>query len=127
MADRYLFDTDIVIEYLRGSEQAGSYFENLAGELLLSTITVAELWSGVKGKDEEHSLEQFLLAFDILPVDADVARLGGLFRRQFGPSHGTGLGDALIAATAQRSGAFLVSFNRRHYPMLTEVTVPYKR
>ncbi len=43
-----------------------------------------------------------------------------------GPSHGTGLADALMAATAEASGADLVAFNRRHFPMV-EVTVPYER
>jgi predicted nucleic acid-binding protein len=55
-----------------------------------------------------------------------VAQLGGLYRREYRASHGTGIADALIAATAEDSGAGLVSFNRRHFPMV-EITVPYER
>jgi len=74
-------------------------------------------------------LSQFLLAFEVLPVTAEVGQVGGLFRRDYGPSHGTGLADALIGATAQIHGATLVTFNSRHYPMLNleNVQVPYVR
>lgn len=56
-----------------------------------------------------------------------MARRGGEYRRDYGPSHGTGLADALIAATAEAVGATLVTFNRRHYPMVARVQVPYRR
>lgn len=127
MADRFLLDTDIVIEYLRGATQAVEYLENLKGELLLSVITVAELWAGVRGEEEEAALEQFFLAFRILPIDEATAKEGGMLRRQFAPSHGTGLGDALIAATSQREGARLVSFNAKHFPMIEDIQLPYRR
>jgi predicted nucleic acid-binding protein len=81
----------------------------------------------VRGEREQNQVAQFLLAFEILPVSLDVGRIGGLFRRDYGPSHGTGLADALIGATAQLHRATLVTFNERHYPMLTDVEVPYVR
>jgi predicted nucleic acid-binding protein len=49
----------------------------------------------------------------------------GSFRRQFARSHGTGLLDALIAATAEAHGARLVTCNARHFPMLADLLVPY--
>lgn len=127
MARRYLLDTDVVIEYLRGRERAVKFLEGLEGDLLLSAITVAELHSGVKGAEEERALENFLLAFEVLPVDDAVARRGGLYRRDYAKSHGTELADALIAATAEAADALLVTHNRRHYPMLGRVKVPYRR
>jgi predicted nucleic acid-binding protein len=51
----------------------------------------------------------------------------GLWRRDFGPSHGVGLADAVIAATAAEKGATLVTTNRKHFPMLTSVLVPYRK
>jgi predicted nucleic acid-binding protein len=127
VADRLLLDTDVLIEYLRGREEAIEYLEGLTSDLYLSVISVAELFAGVKGDEEERSLKQFLLAFAVLPVTEETARLGGFYRRDFGPSHGTGLGDALIAATAVENGAELVTFNRRHFPMVSGVSVPYER
>ncbi len=127
MAERLLIDTDVLIEYLRGRDEAVEYLEGLTSDLYLSVISVAELFAGVKGDEEEKSLEQLLQAFVILPVTEKTARLGGLYRREYRPSHGTGLADALIAATSEESGADLVTFNRRHFPMISKVTVPYER
>jgi predicted nucleic acid-binding protein len=54
-------------------------------------------------------------------------RRGGLFRRDYGRIHSTGLADALIAATADQVRAHLVTLNRRHFPMLSDVHVPYSK
>ena len=126
MAERLLIDTDVLIEYLRGRDRAVEYLEGLRADLYVSVISVAELFAGVRGEEEEASLKQFLLTFTVLPVTQKVAQLGGLYRREYRASHGTGIADALIAATAEDSGAGLVSFNRRHFPMV-EITVPYER
>lgn len=127
MDGRLLLDTDVLVEYLRGRQEAAEYLESLTSDLYISVISVAELFAGVKGDKEERSLEQFLLVFTALPVTEKVARLGGLYRREYRPSHGTGLADALIAATAEENSFGLVTFNRRHFPMVSEVTVPYER
>ena len=99
----------------------------MEGDLYLSSVTVAELYAGVKGRDEQHALEQFLQAFRVIPLSERAARDGGLFRRDFGPSHGTDLPDALLAATARELDARLITFNRRHFPMLEDLEVPYRR
>lgn len=126
MAERLLIDTDVLIEYLRGRDRAVEYLEGLHADLYVSVVSIAELFAGVRGEEEEASLKQFLLTFTVLPVTQKVAQLGGLYRREYRTSHGTGIADALIAATAEDSGAGLVSFNRRHFPMV-EITVPYER
>ena len=95
--------------------------------LTVSVINVAELYAGLRDNGELQSLKRFLSAFEILPLDLEVARMAGWFRRDYGPSHGTGLADALIAATAQVTNATLVTFNARHYPMLPNVQEPYLR
>jgi predicted nucleic acid-binding protein len=128
VADRetVLLDTDLLIDYLRGRKRAIAYVEKLTVPLLVSAISVAELAAGLRGEDEERALESFLLAFVIVPVDGDAARRGGAFRRRYGPSHGTGLADALIAAAAYQRGATLVTLNTKHFPMLTEIRRPYR-
>jgi predicted nucleic acid-binding protein len=127
VAGRLLIDTDVLIEYLWGRSEAVEYLEGLTSDLYLSVISVAELFAGVKGDEEEKSLKQLLLAFTILPVTEKTAKLGGLYRRNYRPSHGTGLADALIAATTEENGANLVTFNQRHFPMVSKVVVPYHR
>ena len=127
MAGRLLVDTDVLIEYLRGREKATEYLEGLVSDLSISVISVDELFAGVKGDRKEPALQQFLLAFSMLPITESAARTGSFYRREYRPSHGTGLADALIAAAAEEFGLALVTFNRRHFPMVSEVVVPYER
>lgn len=125
MADRLLLDTDVLIDYLRGREEAVAYLEGQSGDLLISTITVAELYAGVHEGKERQILERFLCAFEIVSVDSAIATKGGLYRRDYWSSHGTGLADALVAATAELYQAQLVTLNERHFPMLVP-HIPYE-
>jgi predicted nucleic acid-binding protein len=127
MADRLLLDTDVLIDYLRGRAEAVAYLESLSGPLVISAMTVGELYAGVREGDERSRLETFLNAFEIVPLDSAIAARGGLYRRDYGKSHSTGLADALIAATAELSKARLVTLNDRHFPMLADVIVPYQK
>ena len=126
MPDPVLLDTDVLVDYLRGYNKAVFYLEGLTGPLLTSAITVAELYGGVREGQERPALDRFLLAFDIVAVDEEVAKKGGLYRRNYGASHGIGLADALIAATADVKEARLITLNEKHFPML-DVYVPYRK
>jgi len=123
---RILVDTDVLVEYLRGHPRAGDYLEALDAELQVSVITVAELFTGAR-EDEEEELRRFLSGFTVCPVTERIAEIGGRYRGSWGATHGTGLADALIAATASTTGATLATFNDRHLPMLDAVKVPYER
>ena len=124
---RLLLDTDVVIDYLRDQADAVQYLENRPEELFISSIAVAELYSGVRDESEREALEIFLKAFEIVPVDREIAIKGGTYRRDYMKSHNTGLADALIAATADVHQAKLVTLNRRHFPMLKEIITPYQK
>ncbi len=126
MEPRLLLDTDVLVDYLRGREEAAAYLEAVSESLLISAISVAELYAGVREGDERRRLAQFLGAFAIIHLDAEIAQKGGIYRRDYGPSHGVGLADALIAATAVLHQAQLVTLNARHFPMV-EAEVPYTK
>lgn len=127
MATLVLVDTDVIVDYLRGAEPAIAFLESENSTLMVSTVTVAELFAGVREGRERTSLSAFLGAFEVVPVTRAIAEKGGLFRRDFGKSQGTGLADALIAATAEEEGARLATLNIRHFPMLADVFVPYAK
>ena len=76
-----LIDTDILIDYLRGQAAAVSYLESLAEPLLISAITVAELYAGVGEGTERQALESFVTAFHVVMIDEMIAERGGLHRR----------------------------------------------
>ncbi len=127
MSRPLLLDSDVLIEYLRLKPQAVAYVEALPTVPLLSVITAAELFSGVRDGQERNQLETLIAAAQVLPVTELIARQAGLFRRQYRQSHRPELADMLIAATALVHSATLATFNAKHFPMLPDLVVPYQR
>ena len=62
-----------------------------------------------------------------VPVTSAIARLGGLYKRDYGKSHGIGLADAVVAATATLENAELKTPNVKHYPMLNAIEPAYRK
>ena len=127
MSEPVLIDSDVLIDYLRGLPAAVAFLEGMEGPLMISSITVAELYAGVREGEERRVLDTFINVFKIIPVDEEIARRGGLHRRDHKASHNTGLADAIIAATVERERAKFVTLNVGHFPMLANVNVPYKK
>ena len=97
------------------------------GGIVLSSIVVAELYAGVKGDRELSILDDFIAFCRIVPVSQKIARQGGLYKRDFAKSHGVGLADAIIAATAELEELDLKTLSIRHYPMLRGLKPPYTK
>jgi predicted nucleic acid-binding protein len=122
-----LIDTDVLIDYLRDQAESVSYLESLTPPLSVSAVTVAELYAGVRDGAERAILDQFIDSFQVVAVDKEIAVRAGIIRRDFGKSHGTGVADAIIAATAEAQQANLVTLNNKHFQMLKDVVVPYHK
>jgi hypothetical protein len=122
-----LLDTDIAIDYLRGVPVAVDFVQRHEQDIALSAVTVAELFAGVREGQETTELEDFIRLFPVIPVDLEIAKSAGLHRRDFGPSHGTGLADGMLAATADHHTLGLKTLNTRHYPMFPGLLSPYVR
>ena len=90
-------------------------------------FVVAELFAGAKGSAEEGSLEEFVSLFRVVPVNVEIAKAGGLYKSKFGKSHGVGLADAILAATAEAENAELKTLNTKHYPMLRGLAPAYEK
>jgi predicted nucleic acid-binding protein len=125
MAERLMFDTSVLIDFLRGRPSAVEFLRTTTSRPLASAVTVGELYAGVREGKERGQLDRLVSAFRIIGLTRDVAVQGGLLTRQFRKSHGVGLSDALIAATAVSVNARLVTLNVKHFPMLPDVLLPY--
>ncbi len=122
-----LVDTSVLIDYLRGHQQAGAVLEHerAAARLHASEITRLEVLAGMRPA-EESATRSFLSTLIWHPVDADVAEDAGALGRRWLPRHRTIDGaDLAIAATAVRAGAQLLTRNVRHFPMFHGLHAPY--
>jgi len=120
-------DTDILVDFFRGHEKAVSFIRKYDSNIILSAMVVAELYAGVKGESEEYVLSEFVSLFRVVPITAEIARSAGLYKRDYGRSHGVGLADAVIAATAGAESAELKTLNTKHYPMLGDLMPVYRK
>jgi len=127
MAELILLDTDVLVDFFRGHSKAVAFVNAHSTRIILSSIVVAELHAGVKADAEQAALENFVSLFRIVPVSAKIAQAGGLYKRDYGKSHGVGLADAILAATAEAENAELKTLNAKHYPMLKGLRPAYKK
>lgn len=95
--------------------------------IILSSVVVAELYAGVKGANELAVLDNFVSLFRQVPIDSEVAKAGGGYKRDFGKSHGVELADAILAATADKENAELTTLNVKHYIMIKGLKPAYKK
>jgi hypothetical protein len=127
MPHAILVDTDVLIDFLRGKDKAVTFIDEFSPHIILSSIVIGELYAGVKGAEELAVLDNFVSLFRQVPIDAEIAKAGGLYKRDFGKSHGVGLADAILAATADKENAQLKTLNVKHYPMIKGLKPAYKK
>lgn len=120
-----LLDTCIIIDYIRAIEKAEDYIESLEESPSISVVTVAELLTGARNKKEREQIQTIIDASTVLDVDEEIATLAGNWLNQYFKSHGVGLGDGLIAATAEANGLEIATLNLKHFPMFPNLKRPY--
>ncbi len=114
-----LFDTNILIDYLKGKPEATSLLDRCLKEgqvLTCSLITNVELLSCAR-QGEEKDLQNFLDAFDRVALDDNIAEAAWRYMSLYRKSHGINTADAIIAASALVRGAVLYTLSERHFPM----------
>ena|SRR5579863_10201058 len=103
---KYLIDSDWVVDYLAGKQQAISFLSSVWEEgTAISLITLGEIYEGIYyGRDPQRSeavFHQFLRSVDVLPLNRSImqrfARIRGDLRAK---GQLIGDPDILIAATA---------------------------
>jgi predicted nucleic acid-binding protein len=116
-----LFDTNIVIDYLSGIQDA---FNELTvySDRAISIMTWMEVMVGAM-PDREAQRRAVLNMFVILPLTAQVAERAVVERR-----HGRmKLPDAIILATAHESGRLLITRNTKDFSSSHPlVRIPYQ-
>jgi predicted nucleic acid-binding protein len=121
MAD-YLFDSTVLIDYLRGHPSVRSYIEILLEQprtVVYSVMTEAELWAGVRNQQDEQRHKDALSRMTRLGVTSKIARVAGQLYGQH-KSQGLSLPDAIIAATAKVKRKTIVTRNTKHFELVRD-------
>lgn len=127
---RLMLDTNICVHALRneGAAIRARLQRALAGDVAISTIVAAELWSGVvrsKPPDlNRRTLLNFLSFVKVLDWPAEAAPVYGQIRGDL-ETRGLSIGamDLLIAAHAVSENAILVTDNVREFSRVTDLKV----
>lgn len=117
---RAYVDSDILIWHLRGQAKAAALLRRLSAD------AGTDLWTGALQRAEVvffmrppeiAPTRAFLSRFKTEPVTQAIVDHAGELYRQWHPSHGIDVNDAILAATVAASGGKIYTQNVKHYPM----------
>ncbi|MBX7046912.1 MAG: type II toxin-antitoxin system VapC family toxin [Ignavibacteria bacterium] len=125
---KYLLDTNICIYTINKKNEAlmNKLSEIQISDMMISSLTVAELYYGVeksiKKNENLSSLNYFLLPFDIINFDSSDAMVYGRIRNELRKA-GTPIGsnDLLIASQAISRDLILVSNNEKEFQRVPNI------
>jgi predicted nucleic acid-binding protein len=116
-----LFDTNVLIDYLKGIEEAREEIERYRVRLI-STVTWMEVLVGGRNEEETEVIEMFLRDFRTIDITRRVAREAIEVRK----ARRLRLPDAIIWASARVESALLVTRNSKDFPASEPgVRIPY--
>ena len=119
----YLLDSDVLIDISRDKLEAIDYVDTLPDPWMISQVAAMELMVGARDKREVAYLDAFLSSYPIVPLSASIGKKAYELLMSYAKSHGLHVFDSLVAATALEQGLTLVTRNRRHFAMISELTV----
>ena len=117
-----LVDTDVIIWYMRGNQNALSALEKHKN-FTISVVTYMELVQGMRNKNELALLRKALKSWDtkIIYITEEISSKAMFYVEQHYLSHSMQLADALIGATAVSHGVSLLTGNDKHYKIVKEI------
>src|SRR5688572_5686003 len=111
----YCVDSDILIDHLRGVDDARLFLLEASNQypLFISTVSIVELYSGqsTRQKRIQRELEQFLGSFNPIHLTPALAQVAGELRRDYHRP----FADMIVAASAIKNNLTLVTRNEKDY------------
>ena len=113
-----LFDTDYLIDFLRGKPFVRDSIVSALSEntAYISILSIYELYSGMR-LGEEQSTENCIQAFRIEPITPDIAKRAGIIRSNYRQKGITlSIVDCIISETARTNHHLVATMNKKDYP-----------
>lgn len=115
----YLPDTNIFIRAVVDFEPEATFLQRAVEKrsITISVIVLAEFYAKVDGL-KEKAFDKLVAEFEILPIDKNIARIAGEYRKQMlRKSKQIILLDCFLAAQAKVHNLTLVTNNKADFPM----------
>ncbi len=119
-----LVDTDVLVWYLKGNDNAKTQIEALP-HFFISVVSYIELVQGMRNKNELNCLRKGLRRWNakIVYLSEDISAKAMFYVEQYCLSHSLQLTDALIGATAITNGFEILTANVKHYQVLSDISI----
>jgi predicted nucleic acid-binding protein len=119
-------DTDVLIDFLAGTEPAAGRvaLELEHGDLHTTAVTRFELRAGARSKRQKAAVGALLAALPVLPLEAAAADRAGAVRPALeATGRPIGMADCLIAGIVLHHGGILLTRNVRHFERVEGLTL----
>ena len=119
MIYKTLIDTDVLIWYLRGNQNAYNLIHSL-DNFAISLVTHIELVQGMRDKKELKIFQNTLKNWGVKTIylNETISARALFYVEEYFLSHSMQLADALIGATATEYGLTLITANDKHYRVI---------
>jgi len=119
-----LIDTDVLIWYMRGNENAYNFVGQL-DSFSISVVTYIELIQGMRNKQELKELRNAIRDWNakILYITEEISIKAMFYVERHYLSHSLQLADSIIAATAIVNGTPLCTANDKHYKFISQLDI----
>jgi predicted nucleic acid-binding protein len=119
----YLVDTDVLVDVSRNNQAAINFLDHLDDSWSISIITALELMVGARNKKEVTQIDQLVAVYSAVPLTTEIGNSSYGLLRQFAKSHGLRVFESLIAATAIEENLTLLSKNKKHFQMISNLNL----
>lgn len=119
----YLVDTDVLVDVSRKNKAAIDFLDQLDDSWSISVITALELIVGARNKKEVNQIDQLVAIYSAIPLTEEIGNSSYGLLRKFAKSHGLRVFDSLIAATAIEENLTLLSRNKKHFQMISNLNL----
>jgi len=117
-----IFDTDVLIWFLRGNAKARVALER-AENPCLSVVAYLDLLQGARSRAEVRAIRKFLHEWGatMFPLTPNIGARAVVYLEEYGPGNSLCMGDALQAATAVEHELALCTANVKHYRVVPDL------
>jgi len=118
-----VLDTNILIEILKNNQSTIQKIQSFDDTLVISSISVMELYFGAFNKAELLKLEKFISLFPIIHLNESISKLSMKLIQEYTKSHHLDIPDSLIASTTLSIDGKLFTYNLKDFKYIKDLNL----